>query len=221
MSRVEGLVSRALERLAVRRPLFQSEADFQLALAWQLQQDEPSAELRLEKRVIDDPRVELDVLSLLDGCRYGLELKFPRSKLDLEVGGERFVLRTGAPDLDRYDVLRDVARLERLVAEGIIDEGCGVVLTNVAGLWQPPSREVPASYDAFRIHEGREVAGTLDWGASAGEGTKTGREHPIVLGDNYHLTWRDYSNVSGVQMRCLLIPVEELSDEPGPVDLLE
>jgi hypothetical protein len=136
VSDVEGLISRAIERLAERRPLFHSEADFQLALAWQLQQDEPSAELRLEKR-IDVPRVELDILSVLDGRRYGLGLKFPRSKLDVEVAGERFVLRTGAPVLDRYDVLRDVARLERLVAEGIIDEGCGVVLTNVPGLWQP------------------------------------------------------------------------------------
>lgn len=221
MSKVEELVSRAIERLAERRPLFHSEADFQLALAWQLQQDEPSAELRLEKRVIDDPRVELDILLVLDGHRHGLELKFPRSKLDVEVEGERFVLRTGAPDLDRYDVLRDVARLERLVSAGIIDEGCGVVLTNVPGLWQPPSRAVPASYDAFRIHEGREVTGTLDWGATAGEGTKTGREHPIVLGGNYHLTWRAYSDVFGAQVRCLLIPVEEAPDEPGPVDLLE
>jgi hypothetical protein len=221
VSEAEALVSRAIERLAHRRPLFHSEADFQLALAWQLQQDDPSAELRLEKRVIDDPRVELDILMVLGGRRYGLELKFPRSKLDVRVARERFVLRAGAPDLDRYDVLRDVARLERLVAEGIVDEGCGVVLTNVPGLWQPPSRSVPASYDAFRIHEGREVTGTLDWGSTASEGTKTGREHPIVLGGNYHLTWRDYSNESGAQMRCLLIPVEEPPDEPGPVDLLE
>lgn len=167
-----------MERLAQRRPLFHSEADFQLELAWELRTSHPEATFRLEKRVIDDPRVELDILFVLDGQRYGLELKYPRSKVDVNIDEERFVLRTGAPDLDRYDVLRDVARLERLAAENLIDEGCAVVLTNVAGLWQPAPRPQLASYDAFRLHDKHAASGTLDWGPSAGSGTKSDENIP-------------------------------------------
>lgn len=210
-----------MTNLAAHRPIFHSEADFQLALAWQLQVDHPEASLRLEKRVIDRPRVELDVLLVLDGSRYGLELKYPRSKEDVEIDGERFVLRTGAPDLDRYDVLRDTARLERLVAENIIDEGASVVLTNVAGLWQPAPRAAPASYDEFRLHEGREVTGTVDWGPTAGEGTKTGRAHPIVLAGHYRLAWRDFSALPGSRkLRYLLVPVAGIGGVTAPIELL-
>lgn len=169
----------------------------------------PDAELRLEKRVIDDPRVELDISCVLDGRRYGLELKYPRSRVDVQVADERFVLRTGAPDLDRYDVLRDVARLERLLGEDLIDEGCAVVLTNVPSLWQSAPRTQQASYTAFRLHDGREVTGRVDWGPTAGQGTRSGREHPIVLRGRYRFAWRDFSGVVGVRLRCLLIPVTD------------
>jgi hypothetical protein len=209
-----------MTNLSRRRPIFHSEADFQLALAWELQTSHPTAQLRLEKRVIDDPRVELDVLFALDRRRYGLELKYPRRNVDVVVGDERFTLRTGAPDLDRYDVLRDVARLERLVAEGVVDEGCGVVLTNHAGLWQPAPRDRPASYDAFRIHEAREVNGTLDWGPTAGEGTRTGREHPIVTAGSYRFAWCDFSNAGSAAFRYLLVPVVAPPATLGPVELL-
>ena len=64
----------------------------------------------LEQRVIDDPRVELDLLLVLGGARYGLALRYPRSKVDVEIDG-----------------------------------GAAVVLTNVAGLWQPAPRATPAS----------------------------------------------------------------------------
>ena len=201
-----------MTQLAARRPVFHTEADFQLALAWEIQTSYPHAAIRLEKRMLDNPRVELDIFVALDGARYGLELKYPRSNLDAEVAGERFILRTGAPDLDRYDVLRDVARLERLISEGLIDEGCALVLTNAPGLWQPPPRLVAASYDAFRLHDDREVTGTVDWGPTAGEGTRTGRADPIVLTGTYSFRWQDFSEVAGRPFRYLLVPVR--ADEP-------
>lgn len=197
----------AMARLAAHRPIFHSEADFQLALAWEIKLLEPAAQIRLEKRVLDNPRVEIDIVFALANRVFGVELKYPRSKQDVEIAGERFMLRTGAPDLDRYDVLRDVARLERLIGAGIIDEGCGLVLTNVPGLWQPAPRATAASYDAFRVHDGREVSGTLEWGPTAGPGTRTGRAHPIALVGRYTLTWRDFSRVGGRQFRYLALPV--------------
>jgi hypothetical protein len=140
VSEVEALIAAAMLRLSRRRPLFHSEPDFQLAFAWELQTAYPDSHLRLEKRVSDDPRVELDVLFVCEGRRYGLELKYSRSKALVTIEGESFALRTGAPDLERYGILRDIARLERLVALDVLDEGCAVVLTNARGLWRSPQR---------------------------------------------------------------------------------
>jgi hypothetical protein len=210
----DALVEASMEQLAARRPLFHTEADFQHALAWEIQTSHRAAEIRLEKRMLDEPRVELDILVQLEGRRVGLELKYPRSKLDVEVDGERFLLRTGAPDLDRYDVLRDVARLERLIGAGVIDDGCAIVLTNMAGLWQPAPRSIAASYDAFRVHEGREVSGTVDWGPSAGAGTRTGRQDAITLARRYTFAWRDFSAPAGARLRYLAVPVR--AGDGGP-----
>lgn len=202
------LLEEVMPRLAAHRPIFHSEADFQLALAWEIQIALPVAQVRLEKRIANEPRIELDLLVVLDGHRMGLELKYPKRRLDVEVEGERFALPTGAPDIERYDVWRDVARLERLIAEGLIDEGCALVLTNSPGLWTPPTRVAIASYDAFRTHEGRQVSGTVDWGASAGPGTRTGRTDPLALVGSYLLSWRDFSEVGGgVRFRYLPIIV--------------
>lgn len=207
MDGIAELFDSAMASLADKRPVFHSESDFQLALAWEIQTLHPDADLRLEKRVADKPRIELDLLVRLSGRSLGIELKYPRSKLEVEIGGELFVLATGAPDLERYDALKDVARLERLVSEGVIDEGCLILLTNAPRIWSPAATPSPTVYDDFRLHEGREVAGTLDWGPTTGEGTKIGRTEPVTLNGRYTLTWRDFSQSGPATFRYLLVPV--------------
>jgi hypothetical protein len=44
-------IENALGQLAIKRPIFHSEADFQFALAWQLQSMHPNANIRLEKPI--------------------------------------------------------------------------------------------------------------------------------------------------------------------------
>jgi len=52
-----------LATLGERRPVFHSEADFQHALAWQMQLADPVAQIFLEKQVaVDGRRVHLDLL---------------------------------------------------------------------------------------------------------------------------------------------------------------
>jgi len=52
-----------LAKLALRRPVFHSEADFQHAIAWELQLADPKAHIRLEKQVAaEGSRVHLDLL---------------------------------------------------------------------------------------------------------------------------------------------------------------
>jgi hypothetical protein len=104
--------------LAEHRPVFHSEADFQHALAWQLQKADPAARIRLELR----PRrgMCLDVLVSSDGVRAAIELKYLVRRFQGEVDGEQFDLPDqSAHDIGRYDVIKDVVRTESFVAEGI------------------------------------------------------------------------------------------------------
>jgi hypothetical protein len=133
------LVERSMGALARRRPLFHSEADFLLALGWQLHLHEPDAHVRLGQRLLRDPAVALDVLV----GRYGIEVKYLKARLSADVGHEHFDLAPDALDAGRRDVLRGVERLERLVGAGAIDAGCSLALSNAAELWQDDPRWLP------------------------------------------------------------------------------
>lgn len=183
----------AMSRLATRRLVFHSEADLQHALAWQLQLDDPSARVRLEVR--PSRGVHLDLLVERAGTRVAIELKYLVARLDGVVDGERFDLpNRGAHDIARHDVVKDVVRVEKLVASGFADAGWIIALTNDSGYWRPGSKRDPI--DAmFRIHEGAQLAGSMQWSALAGPGTTRGRDEPLVLENVYSCGWRDYSSI--------------------------
>lgn len=203
------LLGEAMDALALKRPIFHGEADFQHAVAWEVQAAHPEAKVRLEKRIARDPTIDLDLLVELDGSPLGVEFKYPRRAMDAEVAGERFLLSTGADDHGRYFAVEDVARLERLVAEGFIDSGALVLLTNVANVWAAPTSRGRVLYDAFRLHDGHLLSGTLTWGDwGAHGGRPTGATGSVALKGTYPLAWRDYSIVDGVQLRYLIIGVE-------------
>src|SRR4051812_9078581 len=107
-------VARAMASLADRRPLFHSEADFQHALAWELQLQDPAARIRLERRMSTTPRVELDLILESGGSALAVELKYPRAGLKIQVDDEDYDLRLGAADVDSYGAVKDIWRLERL-----------------------------------------------------------------------------------------------------------
>lgn len=191
------LVTDAMDELAADRPLFHSEADFQLALAWTIQRRHPTARIRLEQRLLRAPVVALDILVRLDHEAYALELKYVKSRLSVAVAEEQFQLAAGAPDVERYDVLKDVVRLERLVGDGVVQAGCALVLTNSRTFWTGSTHDRPTGYDSFRIHDGAELRGRLEWGATAGAGTRRAREQAIELRRSYPCRWRRYSRVDG------------------------
>ena len=157
------------------------------------------------------PTIDLDLLISLDGARLGIELKYPRRGMAAEIAGEMFRLSTGAEDHGRYFAVEDLARLERLVAEEIIDTGALVLLTNVANVWAPPASRRRVLYDAFRVHDGHVLAGTMTWGDWGAQGGRPpGATGTVNLTGTYPLKWRDYSTVGGIQFRCLLVGVERL-----------
>ncbi|MFF5230717.1 hypothetical protein [Dactylosporangium sp. NPDC000521] len=187
-------VPELMAELAQRRPLFHSERDFQHALAWLIQQRHPEAELRLEPR----PRrgIHLDLLVRLPSRRIAIELKYRVTAFTGDVRGERFELPAqGAHDVIRHDVVKDIVRLERIVADGEADEGVGLTLTNDGAYWRPGLKADPVDA-AFRIHEGKVLTEALTWSALARAGTTDKRDTPLALAGLYTCEWRHYGVVT-------------------------
>lgn len=113
----------------------------------------------------------------------------------MTVGGETFSLKEqAAADIARYDALKEVERLERLVTALPRTEGYALWLTNDRTFWNPP-QSTSINDPALRIHEGRTLTGELRWSPAAGPGTTEGRERSLLLRGSYIIRWHDYSTV--------------------------
>lgn len=200
-----------LKQLAAERPIFHSEADFQHALAWRIHLAVPDAQVRLEYRLHLAETIYLDLWVRTADGGMALELKYPTRKLQCGVSDEEFALKDqSAQDVRRYDFVKDIARLEQVVAATPQMCGCAVLLTNDSAYWTGSLSK--ATVDAaFRLHEGATLTGTLSWASHAGTGTTMGRERALRLNGAYPLTWQDYAVIAGAspynRFRYLLVPV--------------
>ena len=181
--------------LSQQRPIFHSEADFQHALAWQIHKAIPNCEIRLEMPYrVSQGNWYLDIW--LQTMEIAIELKYRTKRMEGEKDGEYFLLKdhSGYPQ-GRYDFLKDIQRLERVVADRKAKSGFAVLLTNESNFWKPPRRGWETTIDTdFRLHEGQKVKGELGWAEQASSGTTEGREGPIRLKGSYNLNWQDYSH---------------------------
>ena len=180
-----------LADLSESRGVFHSEADFQHAVAWQLHKAMPDCQIRLEFNPFPTEHKRMYVDIWLPSEEVAIELKYPTRYLDAEWCGERFALRNqAAEDLTRYDFLKDIQRLERVVVENQAKVGIGILLTNDSSYWkQGRANTVDAD---FRIHESRRLTGGLEWSDRASKGTTKGREASIRLQGSYDLRWQEY-----------------------------
>ncbi len=199
-----------MQGLSQARPIFHSEADLQHALAWYIHELMPDRKVRLEYPFpVSDKELYLDIWFQTE--KVAIELKFPTRNLEFEWDSERFFLREhGAQPPRRYDFLKDVQRVEQMIMDGAAKAGYAILLTNHPHYWNPPSRQDIIDA-AFRIHEGRRVAGELMWSGRAGAETKRGREELIDITGSYDLHWRDYSRLGGSnnqQFRYLAVAVQ-------------
>lgn len=186
------MVVNGLERLRAKRPVFYSEADLQHALAWEIHLAHPEAQVRLEGPLLEGGRERLDVYVATERGRFAIELKYPRARFRAEIAGEPVPYARQSQDAEddtRYDIARDIRRIERLVEEGTADSGCVVVLTNISSMWRVPKQPTTALDRAFRIHQETVLAGTLEWGSG-------GRlKDPVPLTGRYVCGWCDYSDL--------------------------
>ncbi|KAF0194460.1 MAG: hypothetical protein FD169_1781 [Bacillota bacterium] len=185
-----------LFRLKNKRKVFHSEADFQFALAWELQLQYPDALVRLEYPPPHDPTKYVDILVRLGDDVYPIELKYKTKLFSEVVGGEPYTLKNhGAQDIGKYDFVKDICRVEafREYVSGC-SEGYAVWLTNDPYYWNKPKNDT-AGYLAFSVHHGAIKEGTMSWGFSMGEGTTKGRDNALVLSGRYIIDWHDYSQI--------------------------
>ena len=205
---IDGLMA----SLANRRKVFHSEADFQHALAWQIHEDMPKSQVRLEVSfiLVESQRMVVDIWLPMEGM--AIELKYKTRGLELEQGDESYALRNqGAQDQGRYDFLQDIQRLELMCSKlEQCKAGYAMLLTNDSSYWKiPPQGD---TVDAnFRVHEGREISGALAWATRASSGTVGGRK-PIRIQGSYQLRWQEYSdfpeNPRQGRFRYLAVSVE-------------
>ena len=74
--------------LSQHRPIFHSEADFQHALAWQIQKTMPDCEIRLEFKPYPKVNMYLDIW--IQTAEIAIELKFPTQNLEAKRDNEHF-----------------------------------------------------------------------------------------------------------------------------------
>ena len=132
----------------------------------------------------------------LPDSRIASEPKYRTTPTTIRLDDEEFDLKgQGATLIGRYDFWHDVARLEQVVLSGRAKQGYAILLTNDHLYWDPGR---PGTFDQeFRVHEGREVSGTLAWGRGTGAGTTKDREAPLEISGVYRTRWREYSNSRG------------------------
>jgi hypothetical protein len=180
-------------RLQKERFLFHSEADFQHALAWEIQRYHRSAKVRLEINLVGslEPREATDILVKDGEMCYAIELKYRKKKIDVECSNEKFCLREhSATDEGRYYFVEDICRLEHLVETRDSTIGYAIFLTNDTAYWKvQQKRKQPPNDQMFRIHEGCVLKETLSWGKPLK------RRAPLTLKGSYGINWDDYSTV--------------------------
>ena len=211
-----------LMELAVQRPVFQNEMDFQFSFAWQIKMKFPNWNVRFEKNLTDaeDEKRRID-LWIEGENTYAIELKYPTQELFHEVNNEIFKLRNqSAVDYSRYAFLKDIQRMEEVVGNNTDVKGYAILITNDMSIELPPTKDDVADFQ-FRIHEGRVINNEeLDWIRKEGGQSFGDMENPIKLRGTYKFNWKDYSElknknnlpVTNGKFRYLFVAIKEILD---------
>lgn len=184
-----------MKELSLRRKVYVSEADFQLEMAMLLRETYPEAKVRLEYTPSFEPNMHIDILMILDGKWYPIELKYKTKGCHKIVDGDEYNLKDQrAQDIGRCLYLEDVQRIERIrknVPE--FAEGYTVFLTNDMTYLKKPREGV--IYEDYALADGLIKKGELKWSEQAGKGSTKGHEAPIILEGKYLVEWKEYSRI--------------------------
>ncbi len=189
-------ISACINELQNKRPMFVSEADFQLELAWILKDKYSSAKVRCEYTPSFNPNMHIDILVILDNMWIPIELKYKTKGCDKIFDGDTYNLKNhGAKDVNCYLYLKDIQRIEEVRANvPTFEEGYTIFITNEESYMKKPQKQ-ECVYKDFSLAEGEIKTGKMDWAEGTGAGTKKGVEEPIILSSEYPVHWEKYSTV--------------------------
>jgi len=187
-------INKLVQECFNERGIFHSEADFQHSLAWKIHEKfGKKFKIRLEF-VFGTKHVDIVLIDNSNiNNKIGIELKYKTKDISEEINGEQYSLKPhGAQDLGRYDVIKDIERLEELIKEDKIKLGFVIFLTNDMSYLN----KCKGNACKFSLEEGREITGEMDWGENTGIGTKKGREKTLKLKGRYKINWITSSKIS-------------------------
>ena len=199
-----------MQELSKSRPIFHSEADFQLALFRLINSKKLDCQIRMEEPFsVGEKRKRLvDIWLPTEGV--AIELKYFTKLLKVCRNREPFALKKqAASDLARRLFVNDINWLEQLLRQGEYGakEGYAIFLSNDPLLWKCSGRGSTSNYRHFRIHEGNVLHGRLKWLNGEVENCK----YSITLSSSYTMRWRDYSRLgesNNQQFRYLAVAVQ-------------
>lgn len=199
-----------LDSLAATRKVFHSEADFQFAFAWTAKTHYPHLVVRLETHPTQNESLDLELIDPVSNCGIMIEFKYKTQAWKGTCDGDEYALKDhGGSDIGCYDIVKDIARVERFIEGKQGWSGYVITLTNHSTYWSVRTHGKPTNAEAFRVSEGLNLCGSREWGPNTG-GTSTGRTSTLQLRGNYELHWRDYSRISdraAGRFRALIIPI--------------
>lgn len=203
-------INKIMSDLVKERPLFHSEADFQFALAWKIQNTYREAKIRLEKSVRglegtnfkDDKNRYIDILVTIDDKEIPIELKYKtrnNSKEPMKFENEEYNLKNqGAQDNGRYDFLKDISRIEKFINSSSpkSDYGYAIILTNDHLYYESGEN---SNSSQFRIDKNIKIieSGKHDWNFKSDSFKKYNpkRIDAINLINSYNVEWQDCSTL--------------------------
>ena len=188
-------ISEIMKNLAEARPIFHLEKDFQLALSMQIQTKQ-GIQVRPEHPFRDEEKKRKYLDIWIRNKKVAIELKYKTQRLIIRHKNEDFSLRNqSAQDEGRYDFLKDVERLEKMIDDGQAKAGFAVLLTNDHLYWTHQGRNT-TSFN-FRLKKGRKIRKGVEmkWNfPRAIPKSMKKRGKSIVLRSSYKLEWRPYSS---------------------------
>ena len=193
------VINALMTNLSDKRKIFHSEADFQHAFAWQIQEMYENLEIRLEsKKFIDGSRKYVDIWLIDPETKknYFIELKYKKKKFKyiLEKTGEIFDLRTQARDTGAFDFFQDIFRLESFTKDkDLMHGGAAILLTNEHLFWEEEESKDTTSYN-FRLDNGRKTELIMEW-SDEESAASVNKPFKIELQNSYKLEWKKYSEV--------------------------
>lgn len=134
---------KSIIELQNQRPIFHSEDDLKLALAFHIKQTNPELEIRLERPVALEMinrngkkitvRAPIDIVVIdTNGNSYPIELKYKTRKTNISLNDENYILAEhGAQDIGRYSFRKDIYRIENYKSKNLsFKYGYVLILTN-------------------------------------------------------------------------------------------